>query len=58
MQSLVQRGAAIVLISSELPEFLALCDRFVIMYEGKPKGEFLRGEFDEKTFVRAATNID
>jgi ABC-type sugar transport system ATPase subunit len=55
---LVRRGAAIVLISSELPEFLALCDRFIIMYEGTPKGEFARNEFDEKVFVKAATNID
>ena len=31
---LVLRGAAIVLISSELPEFLALCDRFFMIYEG------------------------
>jgi ABC-type sugar transport system ATPase subunit len=58
MAELVRQGAAIVLISSELPEFLALCDRFIIMYEGKPKGEFERGKFDEKTFVRVATNID
>jgi ABC-type sugar transport system ATPase subunit len=54
---LVRRGVAIVLISSELPEFLALCDRFIMIYEGKPRGEFARGEFDERTFVKAATNI-
>ena len=54
---LVLRGAAIVLISSELPEFLALCDRFFMIYEGKPRGEFTKDEFDERTFVKAATNI-
>jgi ABC-type sugar transport system ATPase subunit len=58
MAELVRRGAAIVLISSELPEFLALCDRFVMMYEGKPRGEFTKSEFDEKTFVKTATNIN
>jgi ABC-type sugar transport system ATPase subunit len=55
---LVRRGAAVVLISSELPEFLALCDRFIIMYEGTPKGEFARNEFDERVFVKAATTIN
>ena len=58
MADLINNGAAIVLISSELPEFLALCDRFVMMYEGKPRGEFARNEFNESTFVKAATNID
>ena len=57
MADLVRSGAAIVLISSELPEFLALCDRFVMMYEGKPTGEFARSEFGESAFVKAATNI-
>jgi D-xylose transport system ATP-binding protein len=55
---LVRRGAAVVLISSELPEFLALCDRFFMIYEGKPRGEFTRNEFNERIFVKAAANIN
>jgi ABC-type sugar transport system ATPase subunit len=55
---LVRHGVAIVLISSELPEFLALCDRFFMIYEGKPRGEFTKDEFDERAFVKAATNIN
>jgi D-xylose transport system ATP-binding protein len=58
MAELVRSGAAIILISSELPEFLALCDRFIMMFEGKPRGEFARNEFDESVFVKAATNIN
>jgi ABC-type sugar transport system ATPase subunit len=58
MAGLARSGAAIVLISSELPEFLALCDRYIMMYEGKPRGEFRREEFNESTFVKAATNIN
>ena len=58
MAELVQSGAAIVFISSELPEFLALCDRYVMMYEGSPRGEFTKKEFDESVFVKAATNIN
>ena len=57
MAELVRQGAAIVLISSELPEFLAMCDRFVMMSEGKMSGEFSRDEFDEKVFIKHATSI-
>ena len=58
MAELVKQGAAIVLISSELPEFLAMCDRFVMMSEGKLSGEFSRDEFNEKVFIKHATNIN
>lgn len=37
-EQLLQRrrqGAAILLVSSELPELLALCDRIAVLYEGK-----------------------
>jgi simple sugar transport system ATP-binding protein len=38
---LVQReaGAAILLVSEELEELLSLCDRIVVIYEGRIMGE-------------------
>ena len=36
-------GAAIVLVSSELPELLGLCDRIVVLREGRVVREFGRG---------------
>jgi simple sugar transport system ATP-binding protein len=38
------KGAAIVLISEELDELLALADRIAVMYEGKIMGVVARGE--------------
>lgn len=43
------KGDAILLVSSELSEIMSLSDRIYILYEGRIKGEFKRGEADEKT---------
>ena len=42
------RGAGVLLISSELEEILALADRILVMYEGRINAEFQRGEADER----------
>jgi ABC-type sugar transport system ATPase subunit len=36
---LAAEGKAIVLVSSELPELLGMCDRIVVMHGGQVKGE-------------------
>jgi ABC-type sugar transport system ATPase subunit len=43
IRATADRGAAIVLVSSEMPELLALSDRIIVLCEGKLAGE-LRGE--------------
>ena len=45
---LAQEGRAIVLISSYLPELINLCDRIVVMREGRVAGELARDEFSEE----------
>jgi inositol transport system ATP-binding protein len=40
INSLAMEGKAIVLISSELPEVVRLCNRVIVLHEGKIKGEF------------------
>lgn len=42
-------GAAVLLVSSELDEILALSDRILVMYEGRIVAEFARGEATEQT---------
>jgi simple sugar transport system ATP-binding protein len=42
------RGAAVLLISSELEEILTLSDRILVMYEGRIVGEFARGRVTER----------
>ncbi|WP_306121017.1 sugar ABC transporter ATP-binding protein [Roseitalea sp. MMSF_3504] len=51
---LAESGKAILLISSELPELLALCDRILVMSEGRLTAELPRGEATEETVMRAA----
>jgi ribose transport system ATP-binding protein len=48
-------GMGILLISSELPEILGMCDRTLVMREGRLVGEFTREEAtEEKILARAA----
>lgn len=44
INELVAEGKSVVLISSELPEVLGMCDRIYVMYEGKMVGELSRDE--------------
>jgi ribose transport system ATP-binding protein len=52
---LAQEGRAIVLISSYLPELINLCDRIVVMREGRVAGELARDEFSEERVIALAT---
>ena len=45
---------AIILISSELPEVMAMCDRVLVMREGRQTGIFERAEADEERIITAA----
>jgi ABC-type sugar transport system ATPase subunit len=52
---LARDGVSFVLISSELPELLALCDRFVVLARGRITGRLERAEANEETIMAAAT---
>jgi ribose transport system ATP-binding protein len=53
---LCRAGLGIIVTSSELPELMTLCDRILVLSEGRPTGEFRRGEFREQAIMEAATN--
>jgi len=55
MLELVAQGISIVMISSELPELLAMCDRFVVLAEGKVADEFSKADASEHRVMLAAT---
>ncbi len=55
---LAQQGLAIVLISSELPELVGMCDRILVLREGRQTAHFHRGEADQESVIRAATDAD
>ena len=52
--ALAADGRAILLISSELPELLALCDRVLVMAEGRLTAEFPRAEATQERIMSAA----
>ncbi|MCX7970225.1 MAG: sugar ABC transporter ATP-binding protein [Negativicutes bacterium] len=52
---LVSRGAAVVVISSELPEVMGISDRILVMSQGRITGEFSRREATAAAIMQAAT---
>jgi rhamnose transport system ATP-binding protein len=49
-------GMACVVVSSDLPEVLALADRIVVMREGEVRGELTGAEATEEAVMRLATH--
>ncbi len=55
MLDLASQGISIIMVSSELPELLAMCDRFVVLAGGKIRDEFAKAEASEHRVMLAAT---
>ena len=56
MSELAQKGYAIVLISSEMPEVLAMSDRIGVMHEGKLVKILNRDEATQEKLLAYAMN--
>ncbi len=54
---LAQNGTGFLLVSSEMPELLAVCDRIYILCDGRLTGEFVRETFDQEAIMEAATRF-
>jgi rhamnose transport system ATP-binding protein len=54
---LAEDGKAILLISSEMPELLAMSDRIIVMREGEITGRFARDEASPEVVMRAALGL-
>ncbi len=55
MNELAERGVAIIMISSELPEVLGMSDRILVMHEGRLAGEVPREEATQERIMYLAT---
>jgi len=51
---LAKQGMGIIFISSELPEILGLCDRIVVMCQGRITGELSQKEANENKVLTLA----
>ncbi len=57
IEELAGTGVAVVLISSDLPELISLCDRILVMHHGRIVGEVARGDFSEELILSYATGL-
>ena len=55
MRRLAENGIIVIVVSSEMPELLAVCDRIMVMAEGKVRGEFDITEATEEKLAMLAT---
>jgi ribose transport system ATP-binding protein len=55
MNELTQAGAGILLISSEMPELLGMCDRILVMRRGAIAGELSRADATQERILSLAT---
>ena len=58
MRELADDGNGLLLFSSDLAEIVGLCDRALVMYEGRIVRELIGAEIDEANIVAAALNLD
>ena len=54
---LVQQGKAVIMISSEIPELMGICDRVLVMCEGNDSGEVKREDFSQERIMTLASAI-
>ena len=54
MNSLVEQGVAVVMVSSEMPELLGMSDRILVMHKGRITAELARDEATQEKVLTAA----
>ena len=58
IDQLCRDGLAIIVTSSELPELITVCDRILVLCEGRLTGELQREEFSEHKIMELATALE
>lgn len=56
MCRLAQEGKAVIMISSDMPELIGVCDRLYVMREGTISGELLRKDFSQEAILNYAVS--
>ena len=54
LDDLVSEGKCVIIITSEMPELLAMSDRIMVMFEGKISGVLDAKDADQETVVKYA----
>ncbi len=58
MSDIVKEGKAVVMVSSELPELIGMCDRIYIMCQGRIAGCITKEEFSQERIMKFATGVE
>jgi ABC-type multidrug transport system ATPase subunit len=56
VDSVARSGAAVLVISSDLPELLTLADRIMVMRDGQVSGEVSRDDWSEERVMELAAS--
>ncbi|MEA5002629.1 MAG: sugar ABC transporter ATP-binding protein, partial [Christensenella sp.] len=57
INQLAEEGMPIIMISSEMPEIIGMCDRVIVMHEGMVAGEIDRQEICEEKLIHFAMGV-
>ncbi len=57
IRQFASKDKATIIISSEVPELMGICDRILVMKDGLIKGELVKNEFSEESIVGCATGV-
>jgi len=57
LRELAEVGTGIIMISSDLPELIGICDRILVIYQGQITGEVSRENFSEELIMAYAAGI-
>lgn len=57
LRDLANQGIGIIIVSSELPEILGMCDRVIVMHEGRVTGEVTDKEISEEKIITLASSL-
>lgn len=57
INDLAAQGAAIIMISSEMEEIIGMCDRAIIMRQGRVVGELQKEELSENNLINLAMGV-
>jgi ribose transport system ATP-binding protein len=57
INELAEQGVGIIFVSSELPELIGVCDRILVVREGKLVAEYMKEDFSEENIIKSASYI-
>ena len=57
IKDLAESGISIVMVSSEYPELIAMCDRFIVIANGLVAGELSKTEVSEAAIIHMASGL-